>query len=217
MRERLAFRLAVLRVFPYGGKLLVPAAILQLLSGLTPVAFIVATSVVVGRVPGAVEHGLDSPEWRSLRNALLVAGALFVAAAGAQPPAVHARDLARMARSTTGSASAPQSRRSAPSASAALEEPKTFDTLADLVDTQRGTGFTPGWACWATLLLLAAYVQWAVAARADRRRLRLVGGDRARGRRTRPARHDPHRLRPAQPLRGDVRAGSAGGATTSAI
>jgi ATP-binding cassette, subfamily B, bacterial len=39
LRSRLAFRLAVLRVFPYGGVLLVPAAILQLLAGST-VAFV---------------------------------------------------------------------------------------------------------------------------------------------------------------------------------
>jgi ATP-binding cassette subfamily B protein len=45
-----------------------------------------------------------------------------------------------------------------------LEEPETFDTLADLSDPHRGTGFTPGWACWGTLLLLAIYLQWAVAA-----------------------------------------------------
>src|SRR5215211_3556575 len=46
---------------------------------------------------------------------------------------------------------------------AALEEPETFDALADLVDHRRGTGFTPGWACWATLLLGAIYIQFTVA------------------------------------------------------
>src|SRR5881275_252456 len=79
MRDRIRCRLSVLRVFPYAGKLLWPAAAIQLLSALMPVAFIVATSAVVGRVPGAVEHGVHSGEWRSLRNALLVAGLLFVA------------------------------------------------------------------------------------------------------------------------------------------
>ncbi len=62
MRERVAFRMAVVRLFPYGGRLLLPAALLQLIAGLMPVAFIVATSAIVGRVPAAVEHGLDSPE-----------------------------------------------------------------------------------------------------------------------------------------------------------
>ena len=36
MAERLRFRLAVLRVFPYGGRLLVPALVVQVLSGLMP-------------------------------------------------------------------------------------------------------------------------------------------------------------------------------------
>ena len=79
MRDRIRFRLSVLRVFPYAGKLLWPAAAIQLLSALAPVAFIVATSAIVGRVPAAVEHGVDSPEWRSLRNTLVIAGILFVA------------------------------------------------------------------------------------------------------------------------------------------
>jgi ATP-binding cassette subfamily B protein len=45
-----------------------------------------------------------------------------------------------------------------------LEEASTFDALADLVDPRRGTGFTPGWACWASLLLSAMYLQWLLAA-----------------------------------------------------
>jgi ATP-binding cassette subfamily B protein len=158
-----AFRLAVLRVLPYGGWLLVPAAVLQLISSLAPVAFIVATSVVVGRVPGAVENGLDSPEWRSLRNALLVAGVLFAVQQVVGPLqftlgitlAWRIDDRLRE-RATAASFG--------PVGVGALEEPHAFDTLADLVDTRRGTGFTPGWACWATLLLLAIYVQTTFAA-----------------------------------------------------
>ena len=163
MRERIAFRLSVLRVFPYGGRLLGPAAALHVLSGLMPVAFILATSVIVGRVPAAVDRGLDSPEWRSLRNALLVAGVLFVAqqvlgplqfvAGLALAWKIDDRVRERAAVASFG-----------PVGVAALEEPETFDTLADLSDPQRGTGFTPGWACRATLLLLAVYLQWALAA-----------------------------------------------------
>ena len=78
MRERIAYRLAVLRLLPLGGRMLALGVVLQLLAGLMPVAFIVATSSVVGRVPGALRAGLDSPEWRSLRNVLIVAGGLFV-------------------------------------------------------------------------------------------------------------------------------------------
>src|SRR3954451_14864894 len=70
--------MAVVRVLPLGGWLVGAGAVLQLVAGLMPVAFIVATSAVVGRVPAAVNAGLDSPEWRSLRNVLIVAGLLFV-------------------------------------------------------------------------------------------------------------------------------------------
>jgi ATP-binding cassette subfamily B protein len=162
VRDRLAFRLSVLRVFPYGGRLVAPTALLQVLAGVMPVAFIVATSVIVGRVPAAVDAGLDSPEWRSLRNALLVAGVLFVVqqvlgplefAAGmslAWRIDDHLRERAALASF-------------GPVGVAVLEEPETFDTLADLADPQRGTGFTPGWACRATLMLLAVYIQWGLA------------------------------------------------------
>ena len=57
MRERIAFRLAVLRVLPLGGRMVVLGVALQLVAALMPVAFIVATSAVVGRVPGAVHAG----------------------------------------------------------------------------------------------------------------------------------------------------------------
>ena len=163
MRERLAFRLSVLRVFPCGGRLLAPTVVLQVLAGVMPVAFIVATSVIVGRVPAAIESGLDSPEWRSLRDALLVAGVLFVVQQVLGPLEFVAgislawkiddRLRERAALASFG-----------PVGVATIEEPETFDMLADLSDPQRGTGFTPGWACRATLMLLAVYIQWGLAA-----------------------------------------------------
>jgi ATP-binding cassette, subfamily B, bacterial len=163
MRERIAFRLAVLRIFPYGGRMLVPAVVLQLLSGLTPVAFIVATSAIVGRVPAAVAHGLGSAEWRSLRNALIVAGVLFVGQQMISPlQFLLAQNLAWKIEDRLRERAALAS--FGPIGVAALEEPETFDTLADLADVRRGTGFGPGWSVWATLLLGAIYLQWALAA-----------------------------------------------------
>ena len=163
MRERLAFRLSVLRVFPYGGRLLLPTVVLQVLAGLMPVAFIVATSAIVGRVPAAVESGLGSPEWRSLRDALLLAGALFVLQQVLGPlEFVAGLSLAWRIDDSLRERAALAS--FGPIGVAALEEPETFDALADLADPQRGTGFTPGWACRATLLLVALYLQWALAA-----------------------------------------------------
>ena len=163
MRERLAFRLSVLRVFPYGGRLLAPMVALQVLLGLMPVGFIIATSVIVGRVPAAVEGGLASPEWRSLRNALLVAGVLFVIQQVLGPlEFVAGMSLAWKIDDRLRERAAIAS--FGPVGVAVLEEPETFDMLADLADPQRGTGFTPGWACRATLMLMAIYIQWALAA-----------------------------------------------------
>jgi ATP-binding cassette subfamily B protein len=163
VRDRIRFRLAVLRVFPYAGRLLLPAAAVQLFSALAPVAFIVATSAIVGRVPGAVEHGLDSPEWRSLRNALILAGILFVAQQIVGPlQFTLSQTLAWRIEDELRERAAAAS--FAPVGIAALEEPETFDTLADLVDVRRGTGFGPGWTVGATLMLSSLYLQWALAA-----------------------------------------------------
>lgn len=162
LHERIALRTAVLRVFPSAGPLLLPAVLLQVVGGLAPVAFIVTTSAVVGRVPGAVEQGLDSPEWRSLRNVLLIAGGLFVLQQVLGPfqwtcGQMMAWRIDDELRERAAAASF------GPVGIVALEDAETVDTLADLADPHRGTGFTPGWACWATLLLLAIYLQWAVA------------------------------------------------------
>jgi ATP-binding cassette, subfamily B, bacterial len=163
MRERIRFRLAVLRVMPLGGRMVALGVALQVVSALMPVAFIVATSAVVGRVPGAVQAGLDSPEWRSLRNTLIVAGLLFVAQQVISPLQFTAQFMLawrvddhlreRAAAASFG-----------PVGVAAIEESDIYDTLADLSYAERGTGFSPGSACWGTLVLLAMYLQWAVAA-----------------------------------------------------
>ena len=163
MRERIRFRLAVLRLFRYGGRMVPLGVALQVVSALMPVAFIVATSAVVGRVPGAIHAGLDSAEWRSLRNTLIVAGLLFVAQQVISPLQFTAQFMLawrvddhlreRAAAASFG-----------PVGVAAIEDSDIYDSLADLSYAERGTGFSPGSACWGTLVLLAMYLQWAVAA-----------------------------------------------------
>src|SRR3954468_2757111 len=164
LRRRWRLRVAVLRLFPLvGARLLVPTVVLQIVSGLLPVAFIIATSAVVGRIPAAVEHGLDSAEWRSLRNALLVAGVLFVFQQVTAPlqwmsgeQLAWRVDDALRERATAASFG--------PIGVSVVEDEEAMDTLADLVEPWRGTGFTPGPAAMGALFLLARYVQWAVAA-----------------------------------------------------
>jgi len=162
MRERVRFRLAVLRLLPYGGRMIPVAFGLQVIAGLMPIAFIVTTSAVVGRVPGAIDGGLDSPAWHSLRNTLILAGLLFVAQQVIGP-------LQFMSEFMLAWTVDDQLRERAAAASfgpigvSAIEESDVYETLADLAYAERGTGFSPGAACWGTFLLFSMYLQWAAA------------------------------------------------------
>ena len=50
----------------------------NLLLGVLPVAFVIASAVVVGRVPAAVRDGSGSAAWRSLLTAFLFAAIAFI-------------------------------------------------------------------------------------------------------------------------------------------
>ena len=118
---------------------------------------------MIGRVPAAVDNGLGSPEWQSLRNALLFTGGLFLlqqlmwptqwtlaqAVAWRVDDAVRERILAASFE---------------PVGIAALEDQQTLDELGEIVNPMRGLGFSPGAACAGLLALVARYLQWAVAA-----------------------------------------------------
>jgi len=69
------FLLAQLRDIPR--RLTATAAVLNTVVGLLPVAFAVATSTVISRVPAAVKGGLGSPAWGSLVAAFVAAGIVF--------------------------------------------------------------------------------------------------------------------------------------------
>jgi ATP-binding cassette subfamily B protein len=163
LRGRVALRLKILRLLPAAGRRLLASTIaLHLFTGVAPVAFIVATSTVVGRVPAAVDAGLDSPEWRSLRTALLVAGALFVVQQLSWPFQWAFGEMVTWRvddtiRERVAAASFE------PVGIAALEDPETLEQLAQIADPNRGVGFSPGGACAGMLALLSNYVQWAVA------------------------------------------------------
>jgi ATP-binding cassette subfamily B protein len=163
VRGRIALRLRILRLLPAAGpRLLGGGLALHLFTGLAPVAFIVATSTVVGRVPAAVDAGLGSAEWRSLRNALLVAGALFVVQQLSWPFQWALGELVTWrvddtVRERVAAASFE------PVGIAALEDPDTLDQLAQVADPNRGIGFSPGGACAGMLALVSNYVQWASA------------------------------------------------------
>ncbi len=154
----------IVRLLPAAGRgILATALVFQLLAGLVPIAFIVVTSRIVGRVPAAIEHGVGSPEWVSLRNALLVAGGLFMLQQVMFPlqwavsEAITWRvDDAVRERVVAASL--------APAGVGALEDEQTLDELGDIVDPLRRYGFSAGSACAGLLYLIVRYVQWAAGA-----------------------------------------------------
>ncbi len=58
---------------------------LNIVLGLLPAAFIIATSVLVGHVPAAIDSGVDSAAWNSLVVAFAVAGAALLAMQALSP------------------------------------------------------------------------------------------------------------------------------------
>ena len=164
LRERTAARLRIVRLLPSVGRPLLAASVaLQVVGGLIPIAFILATSLVVGRVPAAVDAGLDSPEWRALRNALLAAGALFLVQQVLFPlqwamgqAATWRVDDAVRERVVAASFG--------PVGIGALEDEATLHELGDIVNPLRGLGYSPGSACAGLLLLIPRYLQWGLAA-----------------------------------------------------
>ena len=160
-RELFRTRWRVIRMVPRGGPPLVAVALLvSLLLGVLPVAFVVATSVVLGRVPAAVAGGLGSAEWDRLVPGFLLAAAFFVAQGVLAP--VQAALGVILARRIDGMvvdelmAAATRSPGVAP-----LEDQ---EIVADLRYAARELEFGlqmwgPGSACAATFALLARYVQ----------------------------------------------------------
>ena len=57
----------------------------NLVVGLAPVGFVIATSVVIGRLPGAVRGGWDSPDGRALVWAIAAAGVFLAIQQGVSP------------------------------------------------------------------------------------------------------------------------------------
>lgn len=73
-------RIYVIRQLPLaGGRLLGWLAVLHVVLGTLPVAFILATSILVGRIPAVVDGGVGSAEWDGLVTMFVLASAAFLA------------------------------------------------------------------------------------------------------------------------------------------
>src|SRR5262245_18570391 len=85
-RERIQSRVSIARLLPLAGTgLAVSATACNLLVGLAPVGFVIATSVVVGRLPGTVVGGWHSDDGRALVWGIAAAGIFLAVQQGVAP------------------------------------------------------------------------------------------------------------------------------------
>jgi ATP-binding cassette subfamily B protein len=164
MRDRWDQRRAMLRLLPGGGGVVVGcSAAAQVLAGLLPVGFVLATAGVVAGVPDAVAGGVDSPAWDQLRDSLVLAAGLFFAIQLLLPVQAFLGEVLRrriddrirdrlMADSFRGSGIA------------VLEDPELLDQAADGLSMLRTGNWSPGAACAGFVALLSRYLQTVAAA-----------------------------------------------------
>ena len=159
MAERWRLRRDIVRLLPGGGPVLVGAAALaQIVAGLLPVGFVLATAWVIAGVPAAVRGGVDSAQWRDLRGHLIVAAAIFFAIQLLLPVQAYLGERLRwriddrvrdrlMADSFTGSGVA------------VLEDPELLDQGSDAFQMMRFATWTPGAAAAGLIALLSHYLR----------------------------------------------------------
>ncbi|MFV2012570.1 MULTISPECIES: ABC transporter ATP-binding protein [unclassified Micromonospora] len=80
VREVIAVRWRIARLVPEAGTAVVlTTGLCNLLLGLLPVAFVVGTSVMLGRVPEAMASNTGYPEWSAVVTAFVLSSAAFAA------------------------------------------------------------------------------------------------------------------------------------------
>ncbi|MCU1489845.1 MAG: multidrug transporter ATPase/permease [Acidimicrobiaceae bacterium] len=162
LRGRASAWLGIASLLPSVGIWMLVASIFAMvLVGIGPVAFILATSWVVGRVETAVRAGGGLAAWPSIRDGLIVAGALLVAQQVLFPlrwlvssTITWRVDSAVLRRVTEASF--------APVGIAALEDPDAAAAGRRTISALRGREHSPGSACAGLVALVARYTQWAV-------------------------------------------------------
>ncbi len=161
--EPMSVRASILRLMPRGGLgLLGGLLIVNLLLAVLPIAFVILTSVVLGKVPAAVTGGLDSAAWRELVPVFAAAAGIFVLQQVLAPAQLSLGEL--LARRIDGTVVDDVMRASTRSAGIAPMEDQSV--LADLRYAARELEhglqmWGPGSACAGTLALIARYGQLA--------------------------------------------------------
>ena len=151
-------RWAVARITPQAGVGVVSALVaVNVLLGLAPVVFVVATSHVIGRVPAAVAAG-GPTAWQLLLPVLLVGVVAFAVQTVLAPIQLSLGELVRRrVDERVFDAVITASLRSPGIAS--LEDPDTLNVLREAT-RQLGTSWrTPGQGCAGNLALIARYVR----------------------------------------------------------
>ncbi|WP_233558785.1 ABC transporter ATP-binding protein [Micromonospora radicis] len=152
-------RWQTVRLLRRGGTGLVTALVLtNLLLGVLPVLFIVATSVLLGQVPAAVTGGLGSPAWDSLVTVFVGAALAFVAQQVITPLRTSLGDLVsrRVDQQVHDELMAASL---SPVGIAPLEDEENQDRLRVAALKLQFAVQTPGDACAGLLALLARYTQ----------------------------------------------------------
>ena len=144
---------------PSGGAGLVGALlIINVVLGLLPIAFVLATSVMIGRVPEAVTGGVGSAEWQGLVWAFVLAASAFVVQQILAPLQASLGEL--LARRIDGRVYGRLIRASLQSAGIGpLEDQQLLDDLTQAATTLEQSFRTPGLACSGLLALVARYTQ----------------------------------------------------------
>ena len=161
LRELSAARWEIARLVPSAGPVLVLwSALVNLTLGILPVVFVLATSVVLGRVPAAVRGGLHSASWHSLVAVFAIAAAAFVAQQFVAPFAASLGEL--VARRIDGQIYDELMTASLRSPSIGpLEDQGVLDELRSAANALEFVLQSPGQACAGLLALIARYTQLA--------------------------------------------------------
>lgn len=157
--EMVSERLRVWRYMPYGGAAAVAGLLgIGVLLGLAPVAFMAATSVVVGRMPEAARSGVSSDAMSSVVTAFLLAATVFVAQGVLSTLQATVAEL--MTRRVDGRLQADLIATSLSSPGIApLEDAAALDALAEVNRWFEGRLHTPGSACAGMLALVSRYLR----------------------------------------------------------
>ncbi len=167
LRERLSSqwdavvvaRARIFKVLPLAGwPLIVGITLINVVLGLLPIAFMLATAEMIGRVPAAVDAGLASSEWNGLVQLFLLAAAAFVAQQ-VLAPVQHMLGL-RIQRNVDGFVrdEAVDSITSSIGIGP-LEDPDVLGKFAEARFRFENNWHTPGHAAAGLLYLVARYVQ----------------------------------------------------------